>query len=144
MLVILAAFGEGAFVGHFRARVEHPSIFAVSGNSLPFEILDMLGQRRGAEAAALVTHDTRLHHHAAGVRPKLDGDRRSPAAAEPRAASALFAARMTSPTKVSGRLPPRLPWLIRPGRTRKSSSRVVIAQNHLVQRSDGAGSSDFF
>jgi len=89
MPVLLAAFGEGAFVGHFRVCVEHPSIFAVSGDSLPFQVIDVLGQGRRAEAAALVTHDTRLHHHAPGVRPQLDGDRSSPAAAEPGAAPAL-------------------------------------------------------
>jgi hypothetical protein len=77
--VILAAFGEGAFVSYFRVRVEHPSILAVSGN----------WERRGAEAAALVTHDTRLHHHAPGVRPQLDVDPSSPAAAEPGVAPAL-------------------------------------------------------
>ena len=76
-------------VGHFRIRVKHPSIFAVSGNSLPFQVIDVLGEGRRAEAAALVTHDARLHHHAAGVRPQLDGDRSSPAAAEPGAAPAL-------------------------------------------------------
>jgi hypothetical protein len=89
MPVIPAAFGEGAFVGHFRVRVEHPSIFAVSGDSLPFQVIDVLGEGRRAEAAALVTHNTRLHHHAPGVRPQLDGDRSSPAAAEPGAAPAL-------------------------------------------------------
>src|ERR1700731_1162519 len=57
---------------------------------------------------------------------------------------ALFAARMTSPTKVCGRLAPRLPWLIRPGRTRRSSSPVVMAPKPLVQRGDGARSFDFF
>jgi hypothetical protein len=57
---------------------------------------------------------------------------------------ALFAARMTSPTKVCGRLAPRLPWLIRPGRTRTSSSRIVMAQNHFVLSGDGARSFDFF
>jgi len=89
MPVILAAFREGALVGHFRARIEHPSIFAVSGNSLPFQVIDVLGEGRRAEAAALVTHDTRLHHHTPGVRPQLDGDRSSSAAAEPASAPAL-------------------------------------------------------
>jgi hypothetical protein len=56
---------------------------------------------------------------------------------------ALFAARMTSPTKDCGRLAPRLPWLIRPGRTRKSSSRIVMAQNRPVLPGDGAWSFDF-
>ena len=40
-----------------------------------------------------------------------------------------FAARMTSPAKDCRRLAPRLPWLIRPGRTRKSSCRIVITPN---------------
>jgi hypothetical protein len=98
-------------------------------------------QARGQEAAALVTHDTRLHRHAPRVPPQLDGDR---AARRPRpirerllpwldrklspTCPALFAARMTSPTKVCGRLAPRLPWLIRPDRTRTSSPRIVMAQ----------------
>ena len=38
---------------------------------------------------------------------------------------ALFAARMTSPTKVFGRLAPRLPWLIRRGRTRTHHRRAL-------------------
>src|SRR5271155_1239924 len=38
---------------------------------------------------------------------------------------AFFAARITSPTKVFGRLAPWLPWRMRPGRIRRSSSRIV-------------------
>ena len=47
------------------------------------------GQRRRAEARALMADDARLHHHAPGVRAQPDRDRRAPAAAEPRAAAAL-------------------------------------------------------
>ena len=53
---------------------------------------------------------------------------------------AFFAARITSPTKVSGRLPPRLPCWMRPGRMRRSSSRVVIEVLPLRNKGDGARS----
>ena len=54
-----------------------------------------------------------------------------------------WAARITSPTKVCGRLPPRLPCWMRPGRTRRSSSRVVIGRNPGIRRCDGGSRIDF-
>src|SRR5579872_3207628 len=51
---------------------------------------------------------------------------------------AFFAARITSPTKVFGRLAPWLPWRMRPGRTRRSSSRVVMAALASENGGDGA------
>jgi hypothetical protein len=51
---------------------------------------------------------------------------------------AFFAARITSPTKVFGRLAPWLPWRMRPGRTCRSSSRVVMAARASQNGGDGA------
>ena len=51
---------------------------------------------------------------------------------------AFFAARITSPTKVFGRLAPWLPWRMRPGRTWRSSSRVVMAARASGNGGDGA------
>ena len=51
---------------------------------------------------------------------------------------AFFAARVTSPTKVFGRLAPWLPWRMRPGRTCRSSSRVVTAARASGNGGDGA------
>jgi hypothetical protein len=46
MPVLLAALGEAALVGRVRARVEHPGIFAVPGNAVSLEVLDVLGEWR--------------------------------------------------------------------------------------------------
>ena len=89
MAVILAAFGEGAFIRRVGGRVEHPRVLAVACHALALEVGDVLGQRRRAEARALVAHDARFHHHAAGVRSQPDRDRRAPAASEARPAAAL-------------------------------------------------------
>src|ERR1700733_14697953 len=51
---------------------------------------------------------------------------------------AFLAARITSPTKVFGRLAPWLPWRMRPGRTCRSSSRVVMAACASGNGGDGA------
>ena len=53
---------------------------------------------------------------------------------------AFFAARITSPTKLFGRLAPWLPWRMRPGRTWRSSSRVVMAARAPANAGDGARS----
>ena len=89
MPVILAAFGEGAFVGRIGIRIEHAGISAVAGDAVALEVGHMFGQRGRAEPGAELPNDARLHHHAPGIRPQLDGDRSSPAAAEPGAAPAL-------------------------------------------------------
>jgi hypothetical protein len=70
--IILAARGECALVRDVGSSIEHPGIFAVPGHALPFQIGHVLGQGRRAEAAALVTHDTRLRHDAPGVRAEPD------------------------------------------------------------------------
>src|SRR5271155_137495 len=51
---------------------------------------------------------------------------------------AFFAARITSPTKLFGRLAPWLPWRMRPGRGLKSSSRVVMPGSAFADPRDGA------
>src|SRR5579883_1327155 len=87
--VILAAFGEGAFVGFVAGRIEHPRRFTVFGDAVALEIGDVLGQRRRAKPRALVAHDARLRHDSAGVRAKPDRNRGAAAAAEAGAAPAL-------------------------------------------------------
>ena len=56
---------------------------------------------------------------------------------------AFFAARITSPTKLFGRLAPWLPWRMRPGRRWMSSSRVLMAARALRTGGDGALSVEF-
>ena len=87
--IILAALGEGAFIGRVGGGVEHARVLAVACHALALQVGDVLGQRRRTEARALMAHDARLHHHAPGVRAQPDRDRRAAAAAEPRAAAAL-------------------------------------------------------
>ena len=89
MAVILAALGEGAFIRRIGGGVEHARVLAVARHALALQVRDMLWERRGAEARALMADDARLHHHAPGVGTQADRDRRAPAAAEPRAAAAL-------------------------------------------------------
>lgn len=102
-----------------------------------------------------MAHHTRLCDHAPGIRAQADRDCRTPAPAEAErlrsgpdrkllpTCPALLAARMTCPTNVCGRLAPRLPWPMRPGLTRMSSSRIVMAQKSLVRLRDGAVEVDF-
>ena len=68
------------------------AIGAVAGHAVALQIGDVLGQRRGAETRALVSDDTRLHHHAPSVGAQLDLDRRPSATSELRAAAALAGA----------------------------------------------------
>src|SRR6185312_3633261 len=89
MAVILAAFGEGAFIRCVGGRIEHPRVLAVACHTLALEVSHVLGQRRRAEPCALVTYDACFHHHAAGVRSESNRDRRAPAASEARPAPAL-------------------------------------------------------
>src|SRR5579863_4503828 len=51
---------------------------------------------------------------------------------------AFFTARITSPTKVFGRLAPWLPWRMRPGRTCRSSLLFVITARASENGGDGA------
>ena len=89
MPVVLAALRERALISLVSRSIEHPRRLAVSRDTFALEIGDVLGQRSGTEARALVAHDTRLGHNAPGVRAQPDRDRSAPAAAEPRAAPAL-------------------------------------------------------
>src|ERR1700737_1742990 len=56
---------------------------------------------------------------------------------------ALLAARMTWPTKLFGRLAPRFPCRMRPGRTLISSSRTVMAIGIRKIGADGAPGIEF-
>ena len=72
MAVVLAALGEGALVRFIARGIEHPRRLAVFGHTFAFQIGDVLGQWRRAKACALVAHDPRLGHHAAGIRAQPD------------------------------------------------------------------------
>src|ERR1700691_3775930 len=54
MAVIFAVLGEGSFVCCIGGGVEHARICAVARYALALEIGDMFGERRGAEAGALM------------------------------------------------------------------------------------------
>ena len=72
-------------------------------------------------------------------RPKVErpADPPLPLKAGPRC-PAFIAARITSATKPFGRLAPRWPGRMRPGRGLKSSSRVVMAGSGRAEPTDGA------
>jgi len=89
MAVVLAALGEGTFIRRIGGGIEHARVLTVARHALALQVGDMLGQRCRTEARALMAHDARLHHHAAGVRSQSDRGRRAPAASEPRPAAAL-------------------------------------------------------
>src|SRR5579871_3090542 len=77
--------------------------------------------RRAFDRSRIETAARRPRPNRDRLRPWLDGKLLP-------TCPAFFAARITSPIKVSGRLAPRLPCWMRPGRTRRSSSRVVMAR----------------
>ena len=123
MPVLFAPFGESLRVGVVGGCVEHPGICAVAGHSVALQVGDMLRERRGTKSAASVAHDPGHDDDAPAGRSGGQGQRRPPSAAEGRASGgvpplrlnvwprwpAFFAARITSPTKLFGRLAPWLP-----------------------------------
>ena len=89
--------------------------------------------------------DERDASESAARRPRPKVDRPLPFPAPLNVAPrwpAFAAARITSPTKVFGRLAPRLPWRMRPGLAVKSSSALVMARAVLAEPEDGARSFD--
>ena len=122
MPVLFAPFGESLRVGVVGGGVEHPSVRAVAGDAVALEVGEMLRERRRAKSAATVAHDPGHDDDAPAGRSGGQGQRRPPSAAEGRTAAvpllrlnvwprwpAFFAARITSPTKLFGRLAPWLP-----------------------------------
>ncbi len=85
MPVLLAPLDESLRVGVVGSRIEHPSVGAVAGDARPFEIGDMLGQRRRTKAAAVVAHDPGHDDDAPACRAGGQGQRRAPSATEGRA-----------------------------------------------------------
>jgi hypothetical protein len=55
--VILTALSESPLVGHIGAGIEHAGIGAIVGDAVAFEIGDMFGQRRRAEADPAMADD---------------------------------------------------------------------------------------
>jgi len=86
---------------------------------------------------------SRIEIAARRPRPKEDRPRLRPDRKLLPTCPAFFAARITSPTKVFGFLPPRLPWRMRPGRIRRLSSGMVIGRNRSSSQCDGAWKIDF-
>ena len=84
--------------------------------------------------------DERDARDSAGRRPRPKVERPAdpplPLKAGPRW-PAFFAARITSAMKLFGRLAPRSPGRMRPGRGLKSSSRVVMTGSRLAEAMDG-------
>ena len=120
MPVLPTSRGEGLRVGVVGSRVEHPGVRAVAGHALVPEIGDMLGQRRRAKTAAAVAHDPshdddareREARNNAARRPRPKVERPAVLPLCPKARPpwpAFFAARITSPTKLFGRLALWLP-----------------------------------
>src|SRR5665213_3790335 len=83
----------------------------------------------------------RIDKESAARRPRPKRERLTPALPWPKLSPmcpALFAALITWPTKLFGRLAPWLPWRIRPGRTWMSSSRVLMTLDVRRKETDGA------
>ena len=121
MPVFGAAFGERLSVRVVRGRVEKACVLAIAGHAFTLEIGDMLGERRRDKLAATMAHDPGHDDDAPGRtivttgtraarRPRPKVDRKLLAPVRPKLFPvwpAFFAARMTSPTKLLGRLAPR-------------------------------------
>ena len=57
--VVLAALGESLGVRDIRCGVEHACVLPVSRDAFALQIGDVLGERRGRKALAMVAHDAR-------------------------------------------------------------------------------------
>jgi hypothetical protein len=122
MPVLLTPFGEGLRIGVVGSPIEHPGVCAIAGDALAPEVGDMLRERRRAKTTAAVAHDPGHDDDA----PTGEREARDSAARRPRPKvecppvpmlgrnvcplwPAFFAANITSPTKVLGRLAARSP-----------------------------------
>ncbi|MEN3176916.1 hypothetical protein ABDK75_13050 [Gluconobacter sp. OJA] len=76
----------------------------VAGHALASEIGDVAGERRGAEARALLTDDARLDHDPTGIAAQPHGQGRASAAPETGAATASPALRSEPGAGMTGPL----------------------------------------
>ncbi len=86
MPVLLASLDESLRIDIVGSSVEHPGVRAAAGDALASEVGDVLGQGRRAKAAATVAHDSGHDDDATAWRARGEGQRRSPSAANGRAA----------------------------------------------------------
>ena len=152
--VILAPLGEGALVGRIGPGVEHAGVRAVPGDALALQIGDVLGKRRRTEARAVMAHDARLHDDA--PRGRATATARGRRAGRVRSASgpcrpsllpealADMAGLLRGPHHLADEglraLGAAVAVRMRPGRTRKSSSRRSWHGGRLGDGGDGARS----
>src|SRR5208283_4957964 len=86
--VIFRSIGKSSIVGTVALGVEHARLSAVARNALALQIGDMRRHRRRAESTALMAHDSRLHHDAAGGREQSNAAEREPPSPESRVTKA--------------------------------------------------------
>ena len=122
MPVLFAAFGESLRISAVGTGIEHSRIGAIAGDAIALKVGQMLREWRRTKAAATVAYDPG-HDDDPPAGRAGDQGQRPPSAAEGRApprspaaspeclatVAGLLAARITSPTKLFGRLAPWLP-----------------------------------
>ena len=86
--VVLRSIGKSGIIGAVGLGIEHARLLAVARHALALQIGDMRRHRRGAEGAALMARDPRLHHDATAGREQPVAAEGKPAAPESRAAKA--------------------------------------------------------
>ena len=87
MPILLAPFDESLRIGVVGSRVKHPGFSAVARDALAFEVGDVLGERRRTKTATALAHDAGHDDDAPAWRAGGEGQRRTSAPAEGRAAS---------------------------------------------------------